>query len=408
MRKPPQYRLHRPSGQAVVTLLGKDHYLGIFDSVESWQKYHRLLLQHTTQSPKAESPSTGNAGFGSVALTVNELILQFWHYAKDYFVKNGQLTTEMHCLRHALGFLRKSHGPTLAHQFGPKALKAVREAMANHPIMRKRRDPSTGEVSRVLVARGLARKVINRHIGRIKRIFGWAVEEEILPVSIFEALRCVRGLRKGRTTAREKQRIKPVPEAHIQAVLPHLPQVVAVMVQIHWLCGCRAQDIVAMRGIDLDRTGEVWEYRPATYKTMHLNDDDDPDLEHVIYLGRKAQELLKPWLLDEPGAYLFSPARSESLRRAAIRKQRKTPLYPSHLARYERKKSLQSPLQEKYDVDSHRRAVQRACQKAGVPLWSPKRLRHTRLTEIRRLHGLEASKACAGHREIGVTQHYAE
>ena len=41
-------------------------------------------------------------------------------------------------------------------------------------------------------------------------------------------------------------------------------------------------------------------------------------------------------------------------------------------------------------------------------MWSPKRLRHTRLTDIRRTYGLEASKACAGHREIGVTQHYAE
>lgn len=66
MRKPPQYRLHRPSGQAVVTLLGKDHYLGIFESVESWQKYHRLLLQHTTKSPKTESHSTGSAVFDRV------------------------------------------------------------------------------------------------------------------------------------------------------------------------------------------------------------------------------------------------------------------------------------------------------------------------------------------------------
>lgn len=33
---------------------------------------------------------------------------------------------------------------------------------------------------------------------------------------------------------------------------------------------------------------------------------------------------------------------------------------------------------------------------------------HHSLTEIRRTQGLEASKAFAGHREIGVTQHYAE
>jgi len=70
----------------------------------------------------------------------------------------------------------------LANQFGPRALKAVRDAMLTHPILRKRRDPKTDEVHRLIVAKGLTRKVINRHIGRIKRIFAWAVEEELLPV----------------------------------------------------------------------------------------------------------------------------------------------------------------------------------------------------------------------------------
>jgi integrase len=163
-----------------------------------------------------------------------------------------------------------------------------------------------------------------------------------------------------------------------------------------------------MAAIDLDRSGPVWEYRPAHYKTMHLNDDDDPDLERIIYLGPQAQALLRPWLLDDPEDYLFSPQRSEVLRRGVIRAQRKTPLYPSHLKRYQQKKSAVSPLREHYDDNSYRRAIQRACQTAKIPMWSPKRLRHTRLTEIRRSHGLEASKACAGHREIGVTQHYAE
>jgi integrase len=408
MRKPPSYRLHKPTGQAVVTLHGKDYYLGQYESPESWQAYHRLLLQHITQSPQVDAHTIATQVIDSVALTVNELILQFWHYARGYYVKDGTPTSEMDCLRHALGFLRRCHGTTLAHQFGPKALKAVREAMINHPILRRRRDPQTGDVNRVLVARGLARKVINRHVGRIKRMFAWAVEEEILPVNVFEALRCVRGLRKGRTSAREKQRIKPVPEAHYQAVLRHLPELVAVMVQIHRLSGCRSQDILSMRGIDLDTTGDVWEYRPASYKTMHLNEDDDPDLERVIYLGPKAQELLKPWLLDDPEAYLFSPSRSEAIRRAARRTLRKTPLYPSHQERYRCKKSVNSPLREHYDDNSYRRAVQRACEQAGIPAWSPKRLRHSRLTEIRRAHGLEASKACAGHREIAVTQHYAE
>ena len=43
-----------------------------------------------------------------------------------------------------------------------------------------------------------------------------------------------------------------------------------------------------------------------------------------------------------------------------------------------------------------------------MPLWVPNQLRRSRLTDIRRLYGLEASRVCGGHREVGVTQIYAE
>ena len=43
-----------------------------------------------------------------------------------------------------------------------------------------------------------------------------------------------------------------------------------------------------------------------------------------------------------------------------------------------------------------------------MPAWHPHQLRHSRLTEVRKIYGLEASQACAGHKEIGVTQIYAE
>jgi hypothetical protein len=41
-------------------------------------------------------------------------------------------------------------------------------------------------------------------------------------------------------------------------------------------------------------------------------------------------------------------------------------------------------------------------------VWSPNRLRHSRLTEIRQRFGLEASRVCGGHSEVGTTQIYAE
>ena len=49
MRKPnvsvPSYRHHKPSGQAVVTLSGQDHYLGRWDSESSKTEYKRRLSE---------------------------------------------------------------------------------------------------------------------------------------------------------------------------------------------------------------------------------------------------------------------------------------------------------------------------------------------------------------------------
>ncbi len=39
----PSYRCHKASGQAVVTLRGVDHYLGVHDSDQSRQKYQELI-----------------------------------------------------------------------------------------------------------------------------------------------------------------------------------------------------------------------------------------------------------------------------------------------------------------------------------------------------------------------------
>ena len=44
-RKLPKYRRHKPSGQAVVTLSGKDFYLGSYDSAVSRVEYDRLVAE---------------------------------------------------------------------------------------------------------------------------------------------------------------------------------------------------------------------------------------------------------------------------------------------------------------------------------------------------------------------------
>jgi hypothetical protein len=41
----PSYRLHKPTGQAVVTLNGRDIYLGRFGSPESRAEYDRTIVE---------------------------------------------------------------------------------------------------------------------------------------------------------------------------------------------------------------------------------------------------------------------------------------------------------------------------------------------------------------------------
>jgi integrase len=60
-----------------------------------------------------------------------------------------------------------------------------------------------------------------------------------------------------------------------------------------------------------------------------------------------------------------------------------------------------------YDDGAYRKAIRKACKKAGVPTWFPHQLRHAAATEFRRRYGLEASQAVLGHSELTTTQIYA-
>ena len=41
----PSYRLHKPSGQAVVTINGRNIYLGSFNSPDSQSRYKRVVAE---------------------------------------------------------------------------------------------------------------------------------------------------------------------------------------------------------------------------------------------------------------------------------------------------------------------------------------------------------------------------
>jgi hypothetical protein len=82
-------------------------------------------------------------------------------------------------------------------------------------------------------------------------------------------LRAVPNLRKGRCEARESEPVRPVDEAEVEAGLPFRTPTVQAMVRLQRLPGMRPEEVCSLRACDLDRTGEVWLYRPGRHKTQH-------------------------------------------------------------------------------------------------------------------------------------------
>ena len=395
-RRVPAYKQHRPSGQARVIVDGRHVYLGKYGSDESRERYARLIAE------LACTPSdVGVAMRGSVPseYSINEMLLAYWGFAQRYYSKNGKPTKELACMRDAMRTLRLLYGESDVRDFGPLSLKAVR----NHMI----------EVEK------LSRGVINNRVNRIRRIFKWAVSEELIPVQIFEALRTVAGLRFGRSAARETDPVRPANDQDVESVLAFMAPPVAAMVRLQRITGMRACELVQMRATDIERSSAVWVYEPAEHKNQWRGHS------RQVALGPQAQEILKPFLDRPADAYLFSPREADEWQREQRRlksvtnNNRRTPIYPSELKARERlravrlKKSRKRPPQERYCTDSYRRAIDYAIARAkrnGVTVshWHPHQLRHSRATEVRRDFGVEGAQVVLGHARADVTQIYAE
>jgi hypothetical protein len=64
------------------------------------------------------------------ALTVNELILAYWRHAEQHYRRpDGTPTKELADIRLSCRPLKALYGDTTAKDFGPLALKALRESM---------------------------------------------------------------------------------------------------------------------------------------------------------------------------------------------------------------------------------------------------------------------------------------
>lgn len=311
--------------------------------------------------------------------TVMAIVKAFRDHARNYYrdVEDNE-RSEVKRIEYATKPLVALYATLPAEEFGPLKLKEVRQNMIDAK---------------------LARKTINDRVACIKRMFRWAASEELVPVSGYQALLTIEGLKRGRSGAKETGRVPAVPEPHVYAVLPYTTPVVAAMIELQLLTGMRSTELCILRPCDLETSGEIWFYRPAMYKSQYL----DKETEKVICIGPRGQEIIRPYLKRRLEEFVFSPAESEKMRKEFDKN---------------------TPLNDRYDRRTYRKAVQYAIKKANdareaeaeakgakfkeIPMWTPHQLRHTATTRAAKEFGIEVAKAATGHAHISTTQIYAE
>jgi integrase len=375
----PSYRLHKQSGQAIVTLTDiagnrRDVLLGKHGTPESEAEYLRVVGEWKARGRRLPDREAGTG------IRVNEVLEAFLLHAEQHYRRaDGTVTAEVVNFKLAIRHVREAYGLQPAASFGPLALKAVRQKM---------------------IEAGLCRNVVNHRCRRIVRAFKWAASEELVPVAVWQALLTVRGLQQGRTKARETAPIGPVADVVIDATLPLVLPPVAALIRLQRATGMRSGEAVLMRACDLDTSGKVWLYTPSHHKLAHKG------RPRVVALGPQAQAIIRPFLTLNVQDFLFSPRRALEERRLALRVKRRTRVQPS-----QQNRRLADPAKgpgERYFPGSYAQAIRKACEKAELPHWHPHQLRHTFATEARRQFGLEATRTALGHAQTQVTEVYAE
>jgi integrase len=237
---------------------------------------------------------------------------------------------------------------------------------------------------------------------RIVRFAKWTVSEALADPSLHHALKCVEPLKRGRCDVREAEPVKPVSDEDIEKTLPYLPPILQDMVRLHQVLGCRPGEIVKITPAMIDTSKAVWSIRLEEHKTAWRGH------ERVIYVGPKAQAILKPYLSGHRDRVIFSPKVAVEQRLQKKEAERKTALSCGNRRGTNRATAPRKTAGDAYDTQSYGKAIKYACLQAEIPVWSPNQLRHSAATKLRDLEGIESASVILGHKCLDVTQVYAE
>ena len=395
----PTYR--EKNGRGIVTVRNPDGSRrdillpGKYDSDESKQAYGRVLSQLRANGGNAPPRAGDRLG----DLSIDEIAVRFLEeHVLGYYVHpvTKQPTSEQRSIKTAIRPLTRLYGSLPAAEFGPVALRAVRESMITGSFLTEDEKDEYLKSGKEI---GYCRKTCNKHVGRIRLMFRWASEHEIIRAAIYHGLLAVRGLKAGRSGARETLPVLPVALDVVEKVIPCLPPITGDIVRLLLLTGARVGELCELRTRDIDRGAPIWLAELDHHKTLHHGHT------RTLCFGPQAQLILRRYLKADPDAHLFSPAEQDLMIAERKRAARKTKVQPSQRDRRKARPCHKPGAKFGHDCINH--AIRRAAERIGVPRFHVHQLRHSAALNVLREHGAEAARSLLGHRTVNMTLHYS-
>lgn len=395
-------RSYHLSGQSVVRIDNTDWYLGKHDSPESIARYAVLIGIYQANGLRLPDgfavgqldeqaarllgqfvPVTDQTKLPILVRHVTALYRP--HVAGKY---KHSIQDRQRCER-LCDLLDEKFGGVAAADFGPLKLGELRDVLILQGL-------------RKITAKPLSRGYVNRLVRCVIAIFTHAVSKELVPVEKIQQLKTLEPLRYGHAATKENPKVQPANLVHVRATAKYLSPVVKAMLRVQVSTGMRPKELFSMRPMDIDRTGKVWLYAPASHKTISHGK------ERTIPLVGDAREAILDYLARDPQSYLFSPAEAVAWMRAVATANRKTPAGYGNRPGTNRVQNPQRSPADQYSAQSYRQAINRAAKKAGVPHWFPYRLRHLTATMVLAALKIGDAQALLGHSSVLTTYRYAQ
>ncbi len=310
--------------------------LGRYGTDESYEQYERVVAEW-------EAAEAERAVLDRQHLTVAELGEKYLEHELAR-ADAGLIDRQTYrAARYAAEAMIADHAGMPVARFGPRSLKAIQRRLVVTPCR-----VTAGRHAGDDAPPNLSRAEINRRVNGIRRMFRWAVSEELVPAAVLASLEAVSGLRAGE--ARDNPPRTAVEPETVRATIGRLRAdghhgLAGVLELIRWT-GCRPDEVCGLIAGDVVQTRDGLELRIRDHKTRKTTEAD-----RVVPLNARAAEIV-----------------SEALD-AGLNIDRSRRLFLSANGKAIRSNGLFQ-------------AVRRAAEAAGVPHWTAYQLRHLAATEM--------------------------